>query len=85
MSTQSFITVDPGSATVEDLVDKAFYGVFINKTTGKMIVDRIAGDEPIRLPDAYSQTNEDYVNWVWTYNTFQFSWGTNGHLILEVL
>lgn len=82
---QSFVTVDSGSATVEDLVDKAFYGVKIDKAQGRLTVDRIVGDESIRLPDAYSQENDDYVNWLWTYNTFKFSWGTNGHIILEVL
>ena len=82
---QTFVNVDSGSATVVDLVDKGLYGVIIDKAEGRLTVDRIVGDESIRLPDAYSQENDDYVNWVWTYNTFKFSWGTNGHIILEVL
>jgi len=82
---QTFIEIDSGSATLEDLVDKTFYGIKQYADTGQAVVDRVAGDEPIRLPDEYSQTNADYVNWVWTYNTFQFSWDNDGHLLLEVL
>ena len=82
---QSFIEIDPGSATLEALVDKVFYGVKQFSDTGRVVIEKIAGDEPIRLPNEYSITNADYVNWVWTYNTFQFSWENDGHLLLEVL
>lgn len=83
---QQFITVDTGSATIEDLVDKVFYGVRQNRQTGKASIDTIAGDEPIRLPDQYSVRVDDYVNWTWSYNRFIYSYDTEtGHLLMEVL
>jgi hypothetical protein len=83
---QSFTTVDPNSVTIEDLVDKVFYGVRQNSQTGRASIDTIAGDEPIRLPDQYSKRVDDYVNWMWSYNRFTYSYDTEtGHLLMEVL
>ena len=83
---QSFETVDPSSPTVEDLVDKVFYGLRQNRLTSKASVDTIAGDEPIRLPNQYSTRTDDYVNWMWSYNRFVYSYNAEtGHLLMEVL
>lgn len=83
---QSFETVDPYSPTLEDLTDKVFYGLKQNRQTGKATIDIIAGDEPIRLPDKYSTRTEDYVNWMWSYNRFVYSFNAQtGHLLMEVL
>jgi len=83
---QQTTTLDPNSATVEDLVDKVFYGVGQDRQTGKAYIDTIAGDDPIRLPDQYSVRVDDYVNWMWSYNRFIYSYDpTTGHLLMEVL
>jgi hypothetical protein len=83
---QEFIDIDAGSAGIEDLVDKAFYGLRQNRLTGKASIDTITGDEPIRLPDAYSVRTDDYVNWMWSYSTFRYSYDIEtGHLLMEVL
>ena len=48
---QYFVTVDRKSSSLEDLVDKIFYGVKQDYETGKTTIEKIAGDGPIRLPD----------------------------------
>ena len=83
---QAFETVDSGSPTIEDLVDKVFYGLKQNRLTSKASIDTIAGDEPIRLPSQYSTKTDDYVNWMWSYNRFVYSYNAEtGHLVMEVL
>lgn len=85
-SQQSFVDIDPASPTVEDLVDKIFYGLKQNRLTGKASIDTIIGDDPIRLPDKYSTRTDDYVNWMWSYNRFVYSYeATTGRLLMEVL
>lgn len=83
----NLVNIDPNySTSLEDLVDKLFYGVKLNSLTGKATIDKINGDAPIRLPDSYSVRADDYKAWLWTYNTFQFSWDAEtGHLLMEVL
>lgn len=84
---QEFIEIDEGySETIEDLVDKAFYGLRQNTETGQAYIDIINGDEPIRLPDEYEVTSTSYLNWMWSYNTFRYSFNNEtGRLLLEVL
>ena len=83
---QSFDTVDPYSPTIEDLADKVFYGLKQNRQTGAAVIDIIAGDEPIRLPNQFSTRTEDYVNWMWSYNRFVYTYNAQtGHLLMEVL
>jgi hypothetical protein len=83
----NLVNIDPNySTSLEDLVDKVFYGVRMNTLTGKASIDKIAGDAPISLPDSYVVRPDDYKSWLWTYNTFQFSWDIEtGHLLMEVL
>lgn len=84
---QELIDIDDGfSATIEDLVDKVFYGLRQDVETGQAFIDIISGDEPIRLPSEFETRPDDYLNWMWTYNTFRYSYNqTTGRLQLEVL
>ena len=81
----SLLNYGPGQTSLEDIVDQAFYGVKQNTQTSAVVIDRILGDEPISLPDQFVTLSNDYRNWVWTYNTLTFSWGTGGRLLMEVL
>ena len=85
--TQSVIEIDEGySATLEDLVDKAFYGIRQNTETSQAYIDIINGDAPIRLPNEYETTSTDYLNWMWSYNTIRYSFDNEtGRLLMEVL
>lgn len=79
-------TVDSNSADLDEFADKIFYGVRQNSANGRVTIEKIAGDEPIRLPDEVSNRPDDYRNWMWTTNTFRFSWDANtGRLLMEVL
>jgi hypothetical protein len=84
---QVFLDIDGDlSPTLEDLVDKAFYGARQDILTGKAVIDTITGDAPIRLPNPNNVRPDDYVNWMWSNNTFRFNWDTEtGHLLMEVL
>lgn len=84
---QEFIEIDENySTTLEDLVDKAFYGLRQDVETGQAFIDIIKGDEPIRLPSEFETRPDDYLNWMWSYNTFRYSYNqTTGRLQLEVL
>ena len=84
---QEFVEIDDGfSDTIEDLVDKAFYGVRQNKETGQAFIDIITGEDPIVLPTSYETRSGDYLNWMWSYNTFRYSFdNATGRLQLEVL
>lgn len=82
---QQLINIDPSSATLDDLAEKTFYGIKLFYNSGKVVVDRIYGDEPIALPQQNFQSSSDYVNWIFTNNTLNFYWQNNGHLLLEVL
>jgi len=83
---QIFKDIDPGNSdTLEDLVDKVFYGARLNPQTGQAYVDIIAGDATIKLPDVSNLQPTDYINWMFTLSTFGFTWNnSNGHLLLEV-
>ena len=86
ISSQQFLEVDPFSPTIEDLVDKVFYGIKQNRLTGKASIDTILGDEPIRIPSAWSTRADDYLNWMWSYNSFRYYYDEEtGHLLMEVL
>ncbi len=84
---QELIQVDGNfSTTIEDLVDKSFYGLRQDTETGQAFIDIIKGDEPIRLPNEYETRSDDYLNWMWSYNTFRYTFNQNtGRLQLEVL
>lgn len=81
----STVNIGPGQTDLEGIIDMAFYGVRQNTDTSKVTIDRIVGDEPVSLPDAYVVRKNDYKNWVWTHNSLNFRWGTGGRLLMEVL
>jgi hypothetical protein len=84
--TLNLMTVDPSSPTLEELAEKVFYGVKLDSKTGGASIDKIVGDEPIRLPDPSVHRHDDYVSMMWTKNTLQFDWdATTGRLLMEVL
>jgi hypothetical protein len=84
---QSLVQIDgTASPTIEDLVDKAFYGLRVDVETGQAFIDIITGDAPILLPNEYETTSTSYLNWMWSYNTFRYSFdNATGRLQLEVL
>lgn len=85
-SGNSLINIGPGQTSTEDWVDTTFYGIRQNPQTSETYIDIIAGDAPIRLPDAYTQLPTDYKNWQWSFNTYNYYWdpaGT-GRLLMEV-
>jgi hypothetical protein len=84
---QTLVQIDAtASPTIEDLVDKAFYGLRVDIETGQAFIDIITGDAPILLPDEYETTSTSYLNWMWSYNTFRYSFdNATGRLQLEVL
>lgn len=78
--------LDSNSETMEEFVDKVFYGVRLDSRTGRATIDRIAGDAPISLPTATRTRPDDYRNWMWSNNSFDFRWDTEtGNLLMEVL
>lgn len=78
--------IDSNSQTLEDFVDKVFYGVKQDSATGRATIEKIVGDEPISLPNELLVRPNDYRNWMWTYNTFRFTWDSEtGRLLMEVL
>jgi len=79
-----------GFYTGTDLSDKTFYGIKYNTSTGKLLVDVINdGTTEVRLPsesrlDPISYDN-DYVNYVWSQDSLEFSINSSGHLLLKML
>ena len=83
---QTLVQIDgTASPTIEDLVDKVFYGLRQDTLTGQAYIDTISGDEPIRLPSEYENSPDDYLNWMWSYNTFRYSFTEAGRLEMEIL
>jgi len=65
----------------------AFYGFMLDVATGRLVVDRIAGDEAVRLPEEGKASVSDYRHWLWTTNNLAFSWDTGEYsdrLLMEV-
>jgi len=79
-----------GFYTGSDLSDKTFYGIKYNVTSGKLEVDIINdGTTEVRLPaddrlDPISY-DDDYINYVWSQDSLEFSINNNGHLLLKML
>lgn len=57
--------------------------------TGRLNLEKVDPTDPtvISLPDTYAKRDNDYVDWVFTKNTLQFSWNNSdsSHLLVEVL
>jgi len=72
-----------GFYTDTDLADKTFYGFRLIQSTGDFNVDIIPpdGSGTVSLPEpGYIVGPNEYVNWVWSTGTYQFRWGSKGHL-----
>lgn len=80
--------VNSGQAAynTEDVDLHVFYGFSYDNKTGRLVVDKIDGDEPIRVPDPNNLRPDDYQQWTLTRSVMNFSWDTTleGHLIVEV-
>ena len=64
-----------------DLARKTFYGFRLIQATGYLNVDIINGGDTVSLPEPeYIVGPNEYVNWIWSTDTYQFRWGTKGHL-----
>jgi hypothetical protein len=70
-----------GFHTGTDLADKTFYGFKLIQATGDLNVDVINDGSTVSLPQpGYIIGPNEYVNWVWSTDTYQFRWGNKGHL-----
>jgi len=70
-----------GFHTGTDLADKTFYGFKFIQATGDLNVDIINDGSTVNLPQPeYILAPNQYVNWIWSTGTYQFRWGTKGHL-----
>ncbi len=61
-----------------------FYGFKLG-TNGNLDVELINDGSLIKIPDPDNQSSADYKHYMWTEDTLTFSWGTNGHLKMEIL
>ena len=68
-----------------DLVDKVFYGFRLDPDTGNLNVEILDGDTPVSLPQDGTIDKYDYKQWVWSKDTIQFEWGSNGHLLMRLI
>ena len=75
-----------GFYTGTDLRDKTFYGFKLIQATGDFNIDIINDGSTVRLPQPeYMVGPNEYVNWVWSADTFQFRWGEKGHLEIVII
>lgn len=72
--------------TPDDVSSNVFYGFSYDNKTGRLVIDKVDGDEPVRIPDPANLRPDDYQQWTLTRKTMNFSWDTTyvGHLIVEV-
>lgn len=64
--------------------DKTFYGFKQNNVTGDTTVNIINdGTTTVVLPDDNIIDPDGYKTWFWSADTVSFSWGSNGHLLME--
>lgn len=63
-----------------DLANKTFYGFRLDPDSGNLNIEIINGESPVVLPQDNAIDKYDYKQWVWTQDTLQFQWGSNGHL-----
>lgn len=79
----------PDYYNLEHVPDTAFYGFRVDWATGRLNLEKVDPTDPtvISLPDTYAKRDNDYVDWVFTKNTLQFSWNNSdsSHLLVEVL
>ena len=74
-----------GFYTGTDLADKVFYGFRMNPNNGGLDIEILDGDTPVSLPQDGVIDKYDYKQWFWSKDTVQFSWDTNGHLLMRLI
>lgn len=82
----AIIASNQAAFTPDDVSYKVFYGFKYDVLTGRLVIDKIDGDETIYIPDGYVSGPEDYIQWVLTQNRMVFSWNSekSSHLLVEV-
>ena len=73
--------------TLDELYDKAFYGLKFDPSQGRLTVEVIKEDEPVVLPESNSYRTEEYATWFASAKNLNFEWKENvkaSHLYLEV-
>lgn len=70
----------------DDPAIQKFFGFKLNPDDGGLNVQMIDDNTvPIKVPDPEMIDKYDYKHWIWSRHTLKFSWGNNGHLLLEVI
>jgi len=72
--------------TIDELYERAFYGIKYNANTGKAYMEVVSEDEPIKLPQSGTIGNDDYAHWFASSKQINLTWRDEdpGHLYLEV-
>jgi hypothetical protein len=80
---------------VENIVNKTFYGFRVDGQSGKLYLDCLTGDTPVKLPSTDPTTevgikNDDYQQWFWSKSLVTLYWGDNAtnwknRLLMKVL
>jgi hypothetical protein len=73
--------------TLDELYEKAFYGLKFSPLEGRLTVETIKEDEPVVLPESTSYKTEEYVTWFASAKNLNFKWKEYikaSHLYLEV-
>jgi hypothetical protein len=83
MSEQPII-VNPDS--IEELVDRVFYGFHYDFINDVLTVEAIEEDEEIRLPETGFTDLDDFIAWLSSKKYLGFSWrtATSSNLVMEV-
>jgi hypothetical protein len=67
--------------TGNNLADKTFYGFKLIQETGDLHVDILNNGTTVNIPETgYIIGPNEYVNWIWSTGTYEFRWGSRGHL-----
>ena len=68
-----------------DYQGKTFYGFKLD-ANGDLNIVKINDGSLISIPDPDNQSGpNDCRHWIWTTDTLNFTWGTNGHLNMEII
>ena len=95
MATGYLETILPSIDTANLVASRTFYGLRVDKTSGKLYLDVLDGDTPITLPGTDPLTevgisSNQYLQWFWSKSLVKLYWGdtaTNweNRLLMKVL
>lgn len=75
------MSIEVGGINISTLADKTFIGFRPHYETGTLTLEYVNdGLTPISLPQTGITNTNDYVQWIWTDQTIEYSWGKKGHL-----